>query len=142
MAKEKTPAEIRAERIANLKDPIAIENIKKIEEERAVEIAKLREYQRENLEKWVKQVEEQRYAARNGPQFTPPGMKEKPVITKTDDENLKMDARAEVQRQIKVQEQAKQLSFDRRVDRELDASDRRMGGPSHDHDRTLDRGGR
>jgi hypothetical protein len=143
--KEKTPEEIRAERIANLKDPQAIENIKKIEQERTVELAKLREDQRQNLEKRVEQIAQQREATRNGPQYTPPGMKDGPVIDKDDKQKLRDDARAEVYRQMKGQDRTVDMRFDRKVDRELDAADRRQEraqGYPLERDTTLDRSSR
>lgn len=126
MERRKTPEEIRAERIANLKDPEARAAIDKIEKERAERLTELRTYQWENFDKWLDQVTRQREQSLNGPQLTPPGMKDGPVIDKPDKQQLRENAKAEVYRQTKGQERAINMPFDRRVDRELDAADRRQ----------------
>jgi hypothetical protein len=125
--KPKTAEEIRAERIANLKDPKALAVIAKIEQERNEKLAELRIYQRANFDKWVEQVARQRGQYLNGPRHDPPGHKQGPVIDKDDQQKLRDDAKAEVLRQTKNQERATNMLFDRRTDRELDAADRALG---------------
>jgi hypothetical protein len=124
--KPKIPEEIRAERIANLKDPEARSAIDKIEKERQEKLTELRAYQRESFDKWTDQVARQREQYLNSPHPAPPGMKEKPVLTNDDKLRVRDDAKAEVYRQIKVQDQAKNLAYDRKVDQVLDAAERKQ----------------
>jgi hypothetical protein len=144
MAKPKSADEIRAERIAHLQNPEARAAIDKIEKERQERLTEVRASQRENFDKYVDQLARQKEASRNAPQLTPPGFKPDPVLDKQGKQMVRSEAEADVYRRYKLQDQAENMTFDKKVDRELDAADRRQGrepGHTMQHD-TPDRGDR
>ena len=134
--------QLRAERIANLKDPKTLEEIGKIEEERTVRLIEVRQSQRENYDKHVEQAVGQKERSLN---VSAPDMKPDSRPDKSAQDRAIAEARADVDRRYRLQDKVENQRFDHRVDKVLNAADRQQSHqqghalhrntPDHDHDR-------
>jgi uncharacterized protein YdbL (DUF1318 family) len=130
-SKPKTPEEIRAERIANLKDPEARAAIKKIEEERTARLAEINKQQEKIREERVAQLTQMKVNSRNAPQPAPPGMRPEPVLDLLGRKGAENDARADIARWEALQKKAESMPFEKRQDQVLDAAERGQGHALH-----------
>jgi hypothetical protein len=127
--KPKTPEEIRAERIANLKDPEARAAIEKVLEDRKAKLIELREKQNQTYERDVAALLKQRETAREGPRPKFPGMKDEPPGL--DKEQLgnwrENEAKGEIIRRYETQWKATAMPYDQKAGRMLGAAERAQG---------------
>jgi len=72
---QKTPEQIRAERIAAIEDPKLRQELDGITKTRDMELARVRERQDETYNKRVAELRDQKIRSKNAPQLTPPGMR-------------------------------------------------------------------
>ena len=126
--KPKTPEELRAERIANLKDPETRAAIEKVQEERQAKLIELREKQNQTYEQHVAERLKQRETVREGPHPAAPGMKDEPPgLNKQETQNWREnEARGDVIRNYETQWKAAAMPYDRKADRMLDAAERQQ----------------
>jgi thymidylate synthase len=136
MARAITPEEIRAERIANLQDPEARAVIDKVLEDRRAKLIELREKQNQTYEKHVAELLKQKETARNGPYPAPRDMKDAPALDQEKMNWLENEAKGDMIRRYETQWKATAMPYDQKVDRMLDAAERKQ---EHAHGHSLHR---
>src|ERR1700677_2637468 len=72
---QKTPEQIRDERIGAVTDPKGRQELDGIVKARDAELARVRERQDQTYDKRVAELRDQKIRSKNAPQLTPPGMR-------------------------------------------------------------------
>jgi hypothetical protein len=126
MAKPKTPEEIRAARIADLQDPEARAAIKKVQEERVIRLLEVVANQKLSYDQRVADLVRQRAAARDDLQLTRLGVIQHSLGLHAGMNKLKSEVERDIVRSYNQQIKAERLPFDRKIDRMLDAAERKQ----------------
>lgn len=123
----KTPEEIRAERIAEIRDPKLRQKLEGIANTRDAELAQARESQLQNYDKRVAELRDQKIRSANAPQLIPPGMRS-PYLGEDGHARAGIDAKAQIQTQN--HDYLKKLAKDHndQIDKRLDAQRENQAG--------------
>lgn len=128
----KTPEIVRAERIAAIEDSAVRQKLGDVAKERDTKVAELRQTQRQNYERHVGEVLDQKLRSASGPQLTPPGMETGPYFGPSGQERAVMDARAEVLRQYQGAEKGLAHTYNKQIDQRLDEHEKARAVGEHD----------
>ena len=124
---QKTPEEIRAERIAAVGDPKLRQELQGIAKARDTELARVHERQKETFDGRVAKLRDQKIQSANAPQLTPPGYRS-PYLG--DDGHAKAESEAKTQIQKQNIDYLKQVAKDHndQIDKRLDAQRENQAG--------------
>lgn len=128
----KTPEEIRADRIAAVTDTKLRQDLNELVRAREAALAETRETQKQNYDKHVAEIREQKMNSANGPQLTPPGMQTRSYFGVGGYERATMDAKAEVLRQYQNGLKNVALPYNQQIDHHLDAHERDHAETRHE----------
>ena len=118
---QKTPEEIRAERIAAINDPKLRQELDAIVKARDAKLAEEREKQRQTYDGRVADLREQKINSANAPQLTPQGMRTPPYLGDIGHARAEKEAKAQIQaHDINYLKQVAKEHNDR-IDKRLDA---------------------
>jgi len=117
---QRTPEEIRAERIAAVSDPKLREGLDGLVKARDLELVRVREQQKEVFDKRVADLRDSKIKSANAPQLTPSGMRQ-PYLG--DSGHLKAENEAKEKIQTLNNDYLKQVakSHNDQIDKQLDA---------------------
>jgi hypothetical protein len=117
---QKTPEEIRVERIAAIADPKQRQALDGLAKTRDLELARVRERQQETFNSRVAELRDQKIRSANAPQLTPPGMRT-PYLGDVGHARAEIEAKAQVKTQN--HEYLKKIAKDHndQIDKRLDA---------------------
>jgi len=126
---QKTPDEIRAERIAAIDDPKLRQELDGITKTRDAELARVRERQGQTHDKRVAELRDQKIRSKNAPQLTPPGMRT-PYLGELG--HARAEREAKVQIRTHDHEYLKRIAKDHNnlIDTRLDAQREKQTGRS------------
>jgi hypothetical protein len=94
---QKTPEEIRAERIAAVDDPKLRQELEGLAKARNAELALAREQQKEVFDERVAKLRDQMIRSANAPQLTPPGLRPPPYLGGDGHLRAENEAKAKIQ---------------------------------------------
>jgi hypothetical protein len=117
----KTPEQIRAERIAAIADPKMRQELDAIANSRDAKLVELREIHTQRYEKDVADIRRQKMNSANAPQFTPPGMQQRPYLGVDGYQRATLDAKAEVARRSQNALNSEAKPYNVQIDNRLDA---------------------
>jgi len=117
---QKTPEEIRAERIAATVDPRVRQDLDAIAKERDAKLALEREKQRQTYDNRVEELRALKMKSANAPQLAPRGMRS-PYLGKDGHERATIDAKAQIQTQDYNYLKNVAKEYNDQIDKRLDA---------------------
>jgi hypothetical protein len=131
---QKTPEEIRAERIAAVVDPRVRQELDGIANTRDTEIARVRERQQETFNSRVAELRDQKIRSANAPQLTPAGMRT-PYLGDIGHARAENEAKAQVKTQNLDYLNKVAKDHNDQIDKRLDAQRENQAGrnPSDRH---------
>jgi len=124
---QKTPEEIRGERIAATADPKLRQDLEEIAKARDAEIARERDKQKEKYDKRVAELREQKIRNANSPQLRPPGMRS-PYQGDGGYERAESDAKAKIQSDDRQYLKNRAKEYNDQIDQRLDAQRENQAG--------------
>jgi hypothetical protein len=117
---QKTPEEIRAERIAATPNPALRQELEEIAKTRDAEIAREREKQKESHDKRVAELREQKIRNANAPHLRPPGVRS-PYLGEGGYARAENDAKAQIRSHDYRYLKNRAKEYNDRIDQRLDA---------------------
>jgi hypothetical protein len=125
---QKTPEEIRAERIAAVGDPKLRQELDRLVKARDLELVRVQERQKEVFDTRVAELRDQKINSANAPQLTPPGMRPPPYLG--DDGHLRAENEAKAKIQTLNNDYLKQVAkgHNDQIDKRLDAQRENQAG--------------
>jgi hypothetical protein len=124
---QKTPEQIRAERIAATADPKLRQELDGIAKARDAELAREREKQQQNYDKRVAELREQKIRNANAPQLRPPGVRS-PYQGDGGYERAESDAKAKIQSDDRQYLKNRAKEYNDQIDQRLDAQRENQAG--------------
>lgn len=124
---QKTPEQMRTERISAVADPNVRQELDKLAKARDAQLAQEREKQRQTYDKRVQELRDQKVRSANAPRLTPRGMRS-PYLGETGHARAESDAKAQIQTQD--HEYLKKLAreYNGQIDKQLDAHRENQAG--------------
>jgi hypothetical protein len=124
---QKTPEQIRAERIAAITDPKMRQDLGGIANARDAKLAQERDKQQQNFDKRVVELRDQKIKSTNAPQLTPAGMQRQPYLGETGHARAANEATAQIKTQDQQYLKNVAKEYNVQIDNRLDAHQNQAG---------------
>jgi len=127
---QKTPEEIRAERIAAVSDPKLRQELDVIAKARDAKLVQERERQEQTFDKRAAELRDQKIRSANAPQLTPRGMRS-PYLGERGHARATIDAKAQIQTLDHSHLRNIAMFYNDQIDKRLDAPRENQAAPRH-----------
>jgi hypothetical protein len=132
---QKTPEQIRAERIAAITDPKMRQDLGGIANARDAKLAQERDKQQQNFDKRVVELRDQKIKSTNAPQLTPAGMQRQPYLGETGHARAANEATAQIKTQDQQYLKNVAKEYNVQIDNRLDANREKDMDPTRQQQR-------